>query len=91
MYEETDMDSELDLFSAADFKNIPPKYMPKPGRDISACLFGGPNRTVWLKLYFSEAAYYEAGVMYFGNSGDVSHENAIYWEREEATPLSFHI
>lgn len=70
------------MTSADDWKKLERSL----GKFTEACLFGGPTIDPYLTLFFDHDLYYEAGVMFFGNAGDVSDENAIYWELGEQSP-----
>lgn len=55
---------------------------------VGACLFGNPDpaKRSYLVLYFDNDSFYEAGVGYFGNSGDVTTENAYLWNKGKESP-----
>lgn len=74
-------DENIIISKKKDWKDLP--YPLK--ESVGACLFGCPGRDTYLIVFFNEDWFYEAGVAYFGNSGDVTAENAIYWERAEET------
>lgn len=72
-------DKYFDITELSDWNDLPFSV----NKSVGACLFGGPDYKMGLTLYNDEDWFYEAGVSNFGNAGDVTAENAYYWEKGE--------